>query len=581
MVTRAKNRGGIRLFTSVGQQILVIVGFISISLVAATFFWAESEREGAREIQAQIANERGATLRRVLSSETSKHLSVAKDNSTWTELANFIKKPDPNWAKANLDYSFVSHELDVVTVFDANGKAVYASGSTPEALKTARSTKFRYAGRTFTKPMVDHWYERTGSGVMEVVVATIHRSEDSNRTAAPSGVLMFGRLWDKGYLDRFGKLTGSTAEIMAQNGVLQTVSFDRAAVNENKNVVNHFELQNQKNELTATLRCTTKMPSIRQIEATADRALFFAAMFAATFFVSVALSLNVWIIRPLRQVGKALSTDDVSMVDDLQRRTNEFGKIGDLIHAFHMQQEEIRATNQELQAAISELSHINEQLEYRVDKRTKDLAEAYEATIEGWSRAMEVRDHETQGHCQRVTEISMILARRMGVQGHDLVRMRRGALLHDIGKMGVPDGILLKPGRLTAEERHVMEQHPIIAYEMLKPIKFLSDSLDVPLYHHEKWDGTGYPYGLHAESIPLNARIFAVADVWDAMRSDRPYREAWDEERTRAFITENSGSHFDPQVVEAYLSIPSEELEKMREASMGHNTARDHVRKAA
>ena len=183
-----------------------------------------------------------------------------------------------------------------------------------------------------------------------------------------------------------------------------------------------------------------------------------------------------------------------------------------------------------------------------------ELSMAYDATIEGWSRAMDLRDHETEGHCQRVTAITLELARAIGVCEEEQVYLRHGSLLHDIGKMGIPDSILLKPGPLTEEEWEIMRRHPQFAYEMLSPIAFLQDALDIPHYHHEKWDGSGYPQGLEGEQIPLAARIFAVADVWDALRSDRPYRSAWSVERTREHLHRSAGSHFDPAIVEVFLN---------------------------
>jgi PAS domain S-box-containing protein len=185
-----------------------------------------------------------------------------------------------------------------------------------------------------------------------------------------------------------------------------------------------------------------------------------------------------------------------------------------------------------------------------------ELGLAYDATIEGWSRALDLRDKETEGHTQRVKEKTLQLARLMGLPEDELAHMRQGALLHDIGKMGVPDGILLKPGGLTEDEWETMRKHPIFAYEMLSPIRYLkSASIDIPYCHHEKWDGTGYPRGLKGEQIPLSARIFAIVDVWDALGSDRPYRKAWPPEQILKYIQEEAGKYFDPQVVDAFLKL--------------------------
>ncbi|MBI3944066.1 MAG: HD domain-containing protein [Chloroflexi bacterium] len=202
------------------------------------------------------------------------------------------------------------------------------------------------------------------------------------------------------------------------------------------------------------------------------------------------------------------------------------------------------------QAAIAiDNAHLFDNLQ----RANMELTLAYDATIEGWSRALDLRDRATEGHSRRVTDITMEVAQAMGIGEADLVHIRRGSLLHDIGKMAIPDSILLKPGELTYDEWAIMRQHPVFAYEMLQPISFLQPALDIPYSHHEKWDGTGYPTRLKGEQIPLAARIFTVVDVWDALRSDRPYRKAWPEVKVRTYIQGQSGKHFDPQVVETLL----------------------------
>jgi HD-GYP domain-containing protein (c-di-GMP phosphodiesterase class II) len=188
-----------------------------------------------------------------------------------------------------------------------------------------------------------------------------------------------------------------------------------------------------------------------------------------------------------------------------------------------------------------------------------DLTLAYDTTLEGWSTALDLRDKETEGHTERVTEMTIRLAERMGVSSQGLIQIRRGALLHDIGKMGIPDRILLKPDPLTDEEWVSMHMHPTYAFQMLQPIAYLRPALDIPYCHHEKWDGSGYPRGLKGEEIPLAARIFCIVDVYDALTSNRPYRAAWPKDKVLHYIQELSGSHFDPQVVEAFLNLMGEE----------------------
>lgn len=197
----------------------------------------------------------------------------------------------------------------------------------------------------------------------------------------------------------------------------------------------------------------------------------------------------------------------------------------------------------------------NAQLFENLQASNQELQEAYQATLEGWVQALDMRDKETEGHTQRVTILTERLARSMGVEGAALINIIRGALLHDIGKMAIPDGILLKPGKLTDDERALIEKHPQYAYDMLKRIDFLLPAIDIPYCHHEKWDGTGYPRGLKGEEIPFAARIFPVVDVWDALISDRPYRKGYPQTEVRERIKADSGKHFDPRVVEAFLAL--------------------------
>ncbi|MBA4376298.1 MAG: diguanylate cyclase, partial [Anaerolinea sp.] len=203
--------------------------------------------------------------------------------------------------------------------------------------------------------------------------------------------------------------------------------------------------------------------------------------------------------------------------------------------------------------AIDSISMFND-----LQRSNMELVQAYDATIEGWSQAMDLRDKETEGHTLRVTELTERLARSAGMSEAELIHVRRGALLHDMGKLGVPDHILLKPGKLTDEEWEHMQKHPQFAFDMLSPIAYLRPALDIPYCHHEKWDGSGYPRGLKGEQIPLAARLFAIVDVWDALRSDRPYRAAWPEEKIIEHIMAGSGSHFDPKAVEIFLKTISQ-----------------------
>ena len=233
-------------------------------------------------------------------------------------------------------------------------------------------------------------------------------------------------------------------------------------------------------------------------------------------------------------------------------------KVVGVLHIRLRKQHVFSETEVRLLTAIAEMAgnalHRANLYEQTVFQR-EELSRAYDNTLAGWARALELRDELTEGHTRRVTELTLELARLMGVPEDEIVQIRRGATLHDIGKMGIPDSILNKTGPLTAHEKRIMRMHPQYAFEMLSFIPFLQPALDIPYCHHEWWNGNGYPQGLKGEEIPLSARIFSVIDVWDALTSDRPYRSKWSQEKTLKYIQDGSGTQFDPRVVEAFLQL--------------------------
>jgi putative nucleotidyltransferase with HDIG domain/PAS domain S-box-containing protein len=232
-----------------------------------------------------------------------------------------------------------------------------------------------------------------------------------------------------------------------------------------------------------------------------------------------------------------------------------------ILELFHRTPLEVSTTWQDCRDALAGQAAIaldSGRLHHALERTNGELLQAYDSTIEGWSRALDLRDQETLGHSLRVTDLTVQMARLAGMTDEELVQVRRGALLHDIGKMGVPDAILRKPGPLSEEEWAVMRQHPVFAYELLRPIDYLRPALDIPYCHHEKWDGTGYPRGLGGEAIPLAARLFAVVDVWDAIRSDRPYRTGWPEDRVIDHLLSQAGVHFDPRAVDLFFQVMGE-----------------------
>jgi PAS domain S-box-containing protein len=234
------------------------------------------------------------------------------------------------------------------------------------------------------------------------------------------------------------------------------------------------------------------------------------------------------------------------------------GQIKGVFEAFHRSPLQVNADWMQFfqtlagQAAIAiDSAHLFDNLQ----KTNQELTQAYDTTLEGWARALELRDRETEGHTRRVTDLTLMLAKTMSLRDDELVNIYRGVLLHDIGKMGVPDQILKKTGPLNDSEWDEMRRHPQYAYDLLSPIEFLRPALDIPYCHHEHWDGSGYPNHLKGDQIPLAARIFSVVDVWDALLSDRPYRNAWSRQRVVEYIRENAGVIFDPKVVEIFLAM--------------------------
>ncbi len=232
------------------------------------------------------------------------------------------------------------------------------------------------------------------------------------------------------------------------------------------------------------------------------------------------------------------------------------GKVIGVLETFHRSSEPRDAEWTDFLQTLASQAAIaidNASLFTGLQRSNEDLRSAYDRTIEGWAHALALRDMETVEHSRRVTEMTVRLATALGMSEEQITQVRRGALLHDIGKMSIPDRVLGKTGPLNDEEWVIMRKHPEYAGQMLSSIAFLEPALPIPTGHHEKWDGTGYPLGLKGKAIPLEARIFAIIDVWDALTSDRPYRAAWDKEKVRAYLLEQSGTHFDPSIVEAFF----------------------------
>ncbi len=259
----------------------------------------------------------------------------------------------------------------------------------------------------------------------------------------------------------------------------------------------------------------------------------------------------IGVLDDVYRTGESFSSKELPM--DLDRHGT--GRVER--YYFNLVYQPLRDGDGRTSGVLADAVNITEQVEGRIraESMHAEMESAYEQTIEGWARALDLRDEDTAGHSQRVTDMTVALARRFGISGDALEGVRRGALLHDIGKMGVPDAILLKPGKLTPDEWNVMKGHAEYGRDLLQPIAFLESAIDIPYCHHERWDGSGYPRGLQGEDIPLAARVFAVVDVFDALTSDRPYRAAWTPEEAIAHVEAGAGDHFDPEVARTFVDL--------------------------
>jgi putative nucleotidyltransferase with HDIG domain len=271
-------------------------------------------------------------------------------------------------------------------------------------------------------------------------------------------------------------------------------------------------------------------PAAPPARGTASRWRIFLLVASANFLIIlVGFSLANQITRPLiRLVQAAVKVTEGDLNIQVPPQSND----------------EISVLTESFNAMVASLS-----------QSQRELLRTYDDTLEGWAKALELRDKETEGHSERVTELTVRLAETLGFRGEELVNIRRGALLHDIGKMGTPDAILHKEGPLTPEERQIIQRHPQDAYNMLHQIGYLQSALEIPYCHHEKWNGTGYPRGLKEEEIPISARIFSIVDVWDALTNDRPYRNALPHAEVIEFLKSECGKHFDPHILEAFMQL--------------------------
>ena len=528
---------------SIQTRVVILVAAMAAAMAIAAVGTQALTHRQASYLSKRVQSDRASFYGSLLDLRGARMKALAFDYTYWDEMVTFVNNRNHTWAANNLDSALATYDVDCLWIYNPAMQSVYSKvGDESRDLKAPPFLPGAIDSLKKTGPYY-HFFIQTSDGLMEVRGATIHHSDDAAHDGPALGYFFVGRIWDTDYLHELGGMTSSHVTIHkeAAGGLARhkaKMEYDS-------------EMVGWDGKKVATLSLVSDDPVTALFERSSRKFLLVVGTFALLVLGLVALCLFKWVSRPLSLLSKALAQQSLSAVGDLVHDQAEMGRLAALIGQFFEQKTQLQASH--------------ELLEIRVAERTEELAEsnrklraAYDATIEGWSRALDLRDHETEGHSRRVTEMTLILARSFGLSDDDLLDIERGALLHDIGKMGVPDNILLKPGPLTDDEWAVMRKHPQYAFDMLQPIAFLSHALDIPYCHHEKWDGTGYPRGIRDEQIPFAARLFAVADVWDALVSDRPYRRGWPIHKVREHFMTLSGTHFDPAVVTQLIKLTDE-----------------------
>ncbi len=477
--------------------------------------------------------EKRELIQRLLTLKSVTLEATASDYSVWDDLVNYLHIPHRKWAASNLDTALTSVHLQAIWCYDLSLRQRYkgfdpAYSHLPQNVLTPDRARRLFANQTSARFFLP--YRDT---VIEIRGSTVHASKDTQRKGKRFGYFLVGKVWDVGLLKELSDL--------AQCRLLIKSLRDGQIWKERSSNDAEFEMSvpfaDAQNRTHSELIAQSDLPAIVVLRESSRTLQKQFLLFAVSVLLFLAGCLLNWINVPLKLLTVALKRQSTQPLEHIVSQRTEFGEMARLIADSFTQKAERATLLQQIQATNAEVT------------------DAYDATIEGWSRALDLRDEETEGHSRRVTEWSVRLAGQMGIGGETLVYLRRGALLHDVGKLGIPDAILLKPGKLTPEEWCIMRMHPTYAYEWLSAIAYLKPSLDIPYCHHEKWDGSGYPQGLKGEEIPFAARIFAIVDVWDALTSDRPYREAMAAQEACDYIVSCSGTHFDPQVVEAFLTL--------------------------
>ena len=543
---------------TIRQKTLAILAAALLGLTAAFFaFHREFSFRDADQTDRSVATQELLRVYLALQQEQRDLLRAARDWAAWNDAYRFMEDGNIEFIEDNLTTQDIATFLeanDLVLVAPSGhlyySRSVLPHDKTPASLPPEVPGLFGPRGPFFPPnvPLGGRvgflWIGHHAALVAAVPV------QDSQRSGARRGILFLSRHLDESHL-RFLRTNTQVSFDILPYGALAPV--DPEDPTPDPLIRHHAESPRTQAESLLVrglqdaplLWIRTRSPRTHylQAERNLQGSAAVLAVLALGLGVAATWTLDRFALRRIQKLG-----EEVRAIGD---REDPSGRVG--LDGSDEVGELAERINRTLEAL--EQSHAEKRLaDAAVRCAHQDLTAAYEKTLEGWSFAMDLRDKETEGHTRRVMDRTLTLARHLGYPEGELVHLRRGALLHDIGKLGIPDAILLKPGPLTEAEWAVMRRHPEMAYEMLSPIRYLHPALSIPYCHPERWDGTGYPQGLRGEQIPRSARLFAVVDIWDALSSDRPYRAAWPQERVYEHLRSLRGTHLDPRAVEAFLA---------------------------
>lgn len=540
------------------SRVTLLLSVFCISFLLGVYNWHFNEQKRVMRLSDRAAKEQVDLLQRIIRLKQEPISLLSNDYSNWDDLVKFINHPNSIWADNNLKTALSTYNCDEIYVYNDKNKLVYFISSN-KPVAASQSIAESILNNVDQHKKLNHFYLSLNHELYEFYGSKVYKTNDYEREGKSYGYFVVANILDKDYCNSLSQVTGGKVKLIDPRFGAPDIQWRTA---DDGTIIYTQQVYNPRGEPIKRLYFANSNQVTKTLTKSSANTVNIIAIFTFSLMAILFGVLYLWVSSPLLAIVNSMHRRDTDKLKQLEKDTTEIGQLARVIHDSYQQQDSLITEINERKKIETELQQARNSLENRVADRTRELADAYDRTIEGWSRALDLRDKETEGHSQRVTQMTIRLARKMGLSEQDIIYIRRGALLHDIGKVGIPDAILLKPGPLDDEEWIIMKRHPQLAFDLLSPIQFLQPSLDIPYCHHEKWDGTGYPRGLSGLDIPLAARLFCIVDVWDALKSDRPYRKGWSDEKIIEHVKSLSGAHFEPAVVDLFLSVMEEDINK-------------------